>query len=149
MFDPIHKISDGIFLGNEDAHKDEKTLKENKIGAILTCAGELKGHKYEDLEVERKAIDVIDYQGENIAMYFDEAVEWMEKMLEGGKNIFIHCAAGVSRSGSFTIAYFMKSKNMSFKEAFLFVKSKRRCVKPNSGFHEQLIAYEKKLSGSK
>lgn len=36
----------------------------------------------------------------------------------------------------------MKAKDLSFREAFLEVKSKRKCVKPNEGFREQLIKYE-------
>lgn len=36
-------------------------------------------------------------------------------MKKQNKNVFIHCAAGVSRSASFVIAYIMKTKNMSFK----------------------------------
>jgi len=51
----------------------------------------------------------------------------------------MHCSAGVSRSGSFTIAFFMRDKCWPFEKAKEFVKQKRRCVNPNSGFRAQLI----------
>ena len=51
MFDPLHYIDDGVYLGNEDAHRSEAILKENNIGAILTCAKELPSNKYDSLNV--------------------------------------------------------------------------------------------------
>jgi hypothetical protein len=39
----------------------------------------------------------------------------------------------------------MKKKNMKFKEAIKFVKSKRDIINPNEGFIEQLKVYEKFL----
>lgn len=99
------------------------------------------------MEVERKKLDLIDYQGQKIIDRFDEAIEWIQEMVGANKRVLIHCAAGVSRSGSFTIAYFMKTKNISLRDAYLLVKQKRRCVKPNQGFYVQLVRYEKILAG--
>ncbi len=59
----------------------------------------------------------------------------------------MHCAAGVSRSASFTIAYIMKTKGKTFEDARQFVKSKRDVIHPNQGFQAQLALYEKKLRG--
>ena len=43
-------------------------------------------------------------------------------------NVLVHCMAGVSRSATLVIAYLMKSRNVSFNEAFAIVKSKRKLV---------------------
>lgn len=59
-------------------------------------------------------------------------------MLKEKRNIFIHCAAGVSRSASFTIAYLMRKNKMSFDEAYKYVKDRRKIIRPNSYFVEQL-----------
>ena len=48
----------------------------------------------------------------------------MRQAISSGGKILVHCYAGVSRSASMVIAYFMAEKNMSFSEAFSFVKSK-------------------------
>ena len=42
--------------------------------------------------------------------------------------IIVHCIAGVSRSASMVIAYFMKHYKLPFKEAFTEVKLKRKIV---------------------
>lgn len=60
-------------------------------------------------------------------------------MREEKRNILIHCAAGVSRSASFMIAFIMKDQNLPFHKALEKVKSRRKWINPNSGFRKQLI----------
>ena len=86
-----------------------------------------------------------DFPKQKIIQYFDETHEWINKMYQEGRNILIHCAAGVSRSTSFVIAYIMKEKKMPYHEAYQLVKEKRKWANPNSGFREQLIDYNAKL----
>ena len=50
----------------------------------------------------------------------------------------LHCAAGISRSATFTIAFLMRQKKMYFLDAKAYVKSKRPYAHPNSGFVRQL-----------
>lgn len=78
---------------------------------------------------------------QEIKQHFDGNYEWMEQMLKEGRNILIHCAAGVSRSASFTIAYLLKKNKMKYAEAFSFVKEKRNIIRPNSYFIQQLKEY--------
>ncbi|XP_037934969.1 dual specificity protein phosphatase 19-like [Teleopsis dalmanni] len=52
--------------------------------------------------------------------------------------VLVHCNAGVSRSASVVIAYLIKHCQMKFDDAYAYVKGKRACVQPNSGFLEQL-----------
>lgn len=42
----------------------------------------------------------------------------------------------------------MKSQEMSLEEAYNHVLSCRPCIRPNNGFFEQLIQFEKELKGS-
>lgn len=57
--------------------------------------------------------------------------------------MFVHCALGRSRSASIVISYLIKRNNMTLKDAFFHVTSRRREVSPNSGFFKQLIQFEK------
>ena len=41
----------------------------------------------------------------------------------------------------------MKYKNMSLKDAYILVKSKRKVVRPNLGFWGQLVDFEKEVFG--
>jgi protein-tyrosine phosphatase len=48
--------------------------------------------------------------------------------------VLVHCNAGVSRSASLVIAYFIREKKLGFQEALNLVKSKRPQIFPNTGF---------------
>ncbi len=77
--------------------------------------------------------------------FFDENYEWVTKMKQANKKVLFHCAAGVSRSASFVIAYLMKANQISYLQAYNLVKTKRPIIRPNSGFVQQLQEYEKYL----
>jgi atypical dual specificity phosphatase len=59
-------------------------------------------------------------------------------MIGQKRKVLIHCAAGISRSASFTIAYLMRKNGTGFQATLEFVRSKRKCIFPNSGFRIQL-----------
>jgi len=50
------------------------------------------------------------------------------------------------RSAAIVISYLMKTKNMSYQEAFQLVQSKRPSIAPNRSFVEQLKRYETQLA---
>lgn len=60
------------------------------------------------------------------------------------KNILIHCMAGISRSVSMVVYYFMKKQHMTFEEALNFIKNKRTIANPNYSFKQQLMKYQEK-----
>ena len=62
-----------------------------------------------------------------------------------GGVVLIYCRAGMSRSASLCIAYFMKYHKMSREDAYQFVRQKRPIICPNPGFNMQLRDYEAKL----
>jgi atypical dual specificity phosphatase len=72
----------------------------------------------------------------------DKIISLIHVLIIEGKNVFVHCGAGVSRSVSVVIAYLIKYNNMKYDQAFNLIKSIRWFIKPNSGFVEQLKQYE-------
>ena len=59
--------------------------------------------------------------------------------------MLVHCVAGVSRSPTIVIAYLMRSRGISLREAYDVVRTRRSIVNPNFGFMKQLIAFERTL----
>lgn len=41
----------------------------------------------------------------------------------------MHCMAGISRSVTIAIAFFIKKRNMGFEEAYAMVKKRRKIVR--------------------
>lgn len=96
-------------------------------------------------EFKYKVVNVIDLPSQNLLPYFNKAIEFINKAVTSGGRVLVHCFAGVSRSASTVIAYFMTTRKMSFMDAFNFVKKRRPVIFPNFGFQKQLMELEKVL----
>lgn len=87
------------------------------------------------------SLNVEDDEEEEVMQHFNKTSKWICNALVGGGKVLIHCMCGISRAPTFTIAFLMKKRKMSMKNALNLVKQKRRVTCPNDGFVEQLIKY--------
>ena len=140
MEDDISQITNTIYLGNIDAAFNKKKLKQIGIKKILTVM-EAFGNHYSSNEFIHKSIDVEDNYQTNIIRYFKECFLF----IEGNDKIFVHCAAGMSRSPTIVIAYIMWKNKLSLNKAIKFVKEKRPLICPNDNFMNQLKIFEELL----
>mmetsp|Transcript_19322 Transcript_19322/g.31646 ORF Transcript_19322/g.31646 Transcript_19322/m.31646 type:complete len:205 (+) Transcript_19322:218-832(+) len=136
-----------IFLGSARSAKDDALLFTKKIKGVLTIADELRlpTDTYQRMGIAHKLFSIPDLESSQIREVFDEAFDWLNKV---EKPVLIHCAAGISRSATVTIAYLMKSRQMSLAEAWTMVKNSRPIIYPNKGFIAALMRYEAELYGS-
>lgn len=80
------------------------------------------------------------------------SLEWLRRMVAfveeqraEGRVVYVHCVAGVSRSGMVVVAYEMKRHGWSRDEALAFVRTRRPMTRPNAAFMELLLEWEKEL----
>ncbi|ERE78063.1 dual specificity protein phosphatase 5-like protein [Cricetulus griseus] len=92
-----------------------------------------------------KWIPVEDSHTADISSHFQEAIDFIDCVREGGGKVLVHCEAGVSRSPTICMAYLMKTKQFRLKEAFDYVKQRRSVISPNFGFMGQLLQYESEI----
>lgn len=86
-------------------------------------------------------IRVADDNEDNLIAVWDEVLPWIHAALEAKGVVFVHCAAGVSRSVSTVIAYLLRYRAEQFPTvdaALKHVKRIRTFAAPNTGFLEQL-----------
>ena len=140
MEDDIDQITETIFLGNIDAAFNKKKLKQLGIKKVLTVMSAFGNH-YSPHEFIHKSIDVDDDFRTNIICHFKECILF----IEGKDKIFVHCAAGMSRSPTIVIAYIMWKRKLRLNEAIKFVKEKRSIISPNDNFINQLKIFEELL----
>ena len=140
MEDDIDQITETIYLGNIDAAFNKKKLKQLGIKKVLTVMSAFGNH-YSPHEFIHKSIDVDDDFRTNIICHFKECISF----IEGKDKIFVHCAAGMSRSPTIVIAYIMWKKKLRLNEAIKFVKEKRSIISPNDNFMNQLKIFEELL----
>ena len=58
-------------------------------------------------------------------VYFDMVADKIHNVLNTAGKVLIYCRAGMSRSATLCIAYFVKHHSMSLDEAYQFVREKR------------------------
>jgi protein-tyrosine phosphatase len=81
---------------------------------------------------------------ENLYPYFDLLASLIITSLKENKTVLVHCHAGISRSTSIIVAFFIKYGNMSLQDALKKIHQKRNIIQPNQSFLKQLDHYSKK-----
>lgn len=123
-----------IFLGTYGDSKDLKFIERENIGSIVCVMKEKPYFQDTIKEINFLHIPVDDLCSEKISDYFEIFNNFIDENIKNKRNIFVHCQMGISRSPSFVISYLIVKRNMIFKEAYQFVKSKRGQIEPNMGF---------------
>lgn len=68
----------------------------------------------------------------------DLVCDFIETALSAGGAVFVHCNAGISRSGALVVAFLILRCGMSLAEALAKARAARPLVRPNDGFMRQL-----------
>jgi hypothetical protein len=127
-----------IYLGalpNELNFEEMKRLIASKLLAVLSInepwerTPHLRSHpvsekRWKELGVEYKAIDSKDHIPLDIKV-MDEAAEWIDEQVKGGRNIYVHCRAGVGRSATAIAAYLIKYTDMSIEDICVSIRGSR------------------------
>jgi len=144
IIEPSKKMG-GIYLGDFVAAKNVEYLKQNKISCVLTVADVKSFTLPKSIVPNHLIIPADDHQSFKLSKYFTTCFKFIHENRSKGKNVLVHCMAGISRSSTIIIGYLMTNENMSLEIAYKFVRQKRRAAFPNFGFMKQLQDYEEKL----
>ena len=108
---------------------------------------ELEGMQYKNVPLEDDDDqELIPYLDTCFDFIHRAAQEWDSKDKGEGKGtILVHSYFGMSRSSAVVIAYLMKEKEWSLREAYDCLKEKHSSVNPNDNFAVQLIRYEQEM----
>jgi protein-tyrosine phosphatase len=85
---------------------------------------------------------------EKTKKYFLEAASVLDRWVNEGKKVMVHCFAGMSRSTSVVITYFMVYKGWSFSIAHSHLKQRRFQTKIHPDFIPILKEIESTLQNS-
>jgi predicted protein tyrosine phosphatase len=139
---PNEVIAGKLYLGSIYAAHNAAALKKLGITHILSVCDEHL--KIDTQQFVHKVICVDDKSDVDLLARFEEAHRFIEQ-----GNTLVHCLAGISRSATVTISYLMSKMNKTVMEATELVHTARSCIKPNTGFMNQLERYEKALQAKK
>jgi atypical dual specificity phosphatase len=75
----------------------------------------------------------------------EEAVNFIDKEIQRGRPVLVHCAAGKGRTGAVLAAYMMKKQNLTAKQAIERMRIKRPGSVQSITQETALSMYEKYL----
>lgn len=136
-----------IFFGSCSSASSSQFLTSNSITHVLSI-GEAPYRRIEGVTYHWLSLD--DSIGALIGPTVRSAIEIIKFALssnDGQGRIFVHCAAGVSRSPTIVVAYLMVVHSMPLRQALGLVIRARPQVLPNLGFIAQLKRLELELFG--
>ncbi len=131
---PIN-IYDWLILGNLN---DALTMNTDAILSVFN-----EGDIFKDQFSKKIWMNLysFDSQDQNLEQYFDKAFEFLDRMEKENKTCIIHCHAGINRSATIALAYFMKKMNIKLFDAYEFLSLLRPGIIYNIGFRKQLINF--------
>jgi len=145
MYDLTHKpdfILERMVLGNAYNARNFYELEKHNIGLVVNCSKDIPNYFEDSLKYIRVSVE--DKLDQDIYTFLDKTINIMDKYLNDNpeKNIFVHCFMGSSRSATVIIAYLIKFRKYTRRDALLFLRQKRPLVNINVDFFKQLKKFE-------
>lgn len=131
------EIIPNLYIGDYSIASDIYYLTIHNFNVIIRCLPTPSDHLLHN-GIDYYHIPIEDARTENLVKHLPSVIRYIHRNLVQGKKILVHCWAGKSRSPAIVIAYLMSRYNISYEDAFMLVKQKRKVVKLNSGFVKQL-----------
>lgn len=137
------QIIPGLYLSNARAACDKNVLRSLNITHVLTVeAHRLPKSTFTNTNISTLFIRAEDIPSANLLSYFPMANAFITEGMEKG-NVLVHCHFGVSRSATIVIAFLMEKYNLTFEQAYFYVKQRRKFINPNPGFISQLKEFQR------
>ncbi|TFL04623.1 protein-tyrosine phosphatase-like protein [Pterulicium gracile] len=96
----------------------------------------------EEADMYSTMIPLCDALDADLLSNLDVWVDSLHGVLGRGRNVLVHCRAGVSRSASLVIAYMIKYRSLSYVDAHQYVAARRSQIDPNPTFVQDLRLFE-------
>ncbi|MFH4977518.1 hypothetical protein AB6A40_004227 [Gnathostoma spinigerum] len=141
----ILEIVPGLFSSGVSALTAEN-MKKYRISFIVNTTCEVPNLRMLG-NIPRTKLWLKDESDANVYPILAFQADQIEEVIRDGGCVLVHDVAGVSRSATICLAYLVKYQHYSLKDAYRHMQLKRPMVRPNIGFWQQLIAFEKEITG--
>ncbi|KAI0345734.1 phosphatases II [Trametopsis cervina] len=139
------EILPGVLLGPLQVSKSLETLRSLGVTHIVCIRDQKEAFSVRPRFPENFSylvLDVQDSEEQNLIRLFPQANEFIDKALQGGGRVLVHCNGGISLSPAFVVMYVMKHLQITWEDALHMVQNRRYCISPNGGFLTQIKEYE-------
>jgi Dual specificity phosphatase, catalytic domain len=134
---PYCLVEDGLFLGSSIAQPPPGTK------AVVNLCGREDPYKVDASLWE----PIFEGGAEPNLEWLRRAVEFIAVQRQAGRPTYVHCLAGMNRSGAVVAAYLMYEHSWGREEALAYIQEKRPVVQPNPTLMRLLAEWERTLKG--
>lgn len=150
MFENYWKVKDGLFVGDQEAAHDLEFLMEQKVARVVNCSGYSVTNRWATMGISYLTFKWMDNETQVLLdesdAVVDEIYRFVEEALDRAEGVLVHSARGKGRSCCVLCAYLMRRYRWGKEKAMAFLSFRRPDPEVNSGFLEQLTAYEQRLA---
>ena len=142
-WDPIEPR---IILGARPLRRDVQTLVEQGVGGVVNMCQEYQGpiDLYDHYNIEQLWLPTIDFQSPSLEFVI-QGVEFIQRKVESGKGVYIHCKAGRARSATVALCWMVKYRGMTAEQAQAKLLDCRPHVNPKIYMREVVVDFVKQL----
>lgn len=135
----IGQVLPGLHIGSQDAAADLPLLQARGVTHVVNAAAATVPNFHEGDGVTYLSLELLDLPEFTLTRNtIDLVCDFIETALSSGGAAFVHCNAGISRSGALVVAFLILRRGMSLAEALEKARAARPLVRPNDGFMRQL-----------
>lgn len=131
----MDEVVPGLWIGNLPSALDVQGLKEKNIFSVVTA---MRGKVTIHATFNKYQINIDDSSDEDVLVHFLPSISFIQKELDKGHGVLVHCQAGISRSATIVTAFLMYSRKLDAATALEMIRKVRPNVEPNEGFLHQL-----------
>jgi hypothetical protein len=113
----------------------------NQKTVLVSCLTQREGRSQESRPDSIFAYDVKDCESIKILRKLDNITAWIDKQIQSGKTVFLHCYAGINRSASIALAYHCLKTGHDIVTGFKYLAEQRPGILSNTKFIEQLVIW--------
>ena len=141
-----------LIVGNLASAKNEEFLVRKNVRYVLNLTSELNETQAEDIEY--KSICMEDDEDEDLSVHLEACFDFINQAKlsstkKDSRVVLVHSYFGLSRTSAVVLAYLMREKQWTLRQAHEYLKERLASIKPNDGFVVQLLRYDQELHDGK
>ncbi len=139
-------VDEGVILGARPLTRDLANLYQEGVRAVINMCQEFPGPvlEYKKLGIEQLWLPTIDFQPPSLE-HVSQGVDFIQKVVERGDKVYVHCKAGRARSATVVLCWLVKHRRMSIAEAQALLLTKRPHVHAKLTERQVVIEYVNRL----
>jgi dual specificity phosphatase 12 len=140
-----------LFLTSFEGIRDIEKLKELNITRIMSICRQPYSSKYiKECASNNITISFFPIEDDpkelKLLATLNDTARMIESELKDNGKVLVHCQAGVSRSATVILGWWLYTDNtLTVDNALKLLQEKRSCVKPNYGFIDKLEIYRQHI----